>query len=435
MMQKRACVYTVGCRLNQAESGIIEDKLRDAGYVIVPFGNEADVGIINTCTVTREADAKCRQAVRSFIRKNPMAYTAVVGCYSQLAFKTLAEIRGVDLIIGTQEKLNVVNYITDKKNPIPVVVRDTIQRDDFTIDASGYTQIQERTNLKIQDGCDFMCAFCAIPFARGRARSRQFRNTLEEARQLVDSGVREIILTGVNIGMYRSENYTLCDVVDALAAIPGLTRIRVSSIEPTTIPEGLLDRMVAYDHPLVPFLHIPAQSGSNRILELMKRRYSREDFLEFIQLAVNKVPDLCIGTDLMVGFPGETDEDFWATYTLLKESPIAYAHVFKYSERRNTAASRMVDKVSNAVQDKRSALLRELSSEKRSAFHEKFVGRIRTVLFESEVGDGLWCGHTDNYITVLAKWKDGKANTFVPVRIQKLSGDHVIGSIENRNVQ
>ncbi len=425
---KRASVHTVGCRLNQSETAVIRDKLRAAGYLVVPFGEEADLGIINTCTVTREADAKCRQAVRAFIRKNPNAFTAVVGCYAQSGFQTLAEIPGVDLIVGTQEKMNVLAYVGPAKNETPLIIRNRITRDDFVMEIVGGIEVVERVNLKIQDGCDFMCSFCAIPFARGRARSRQYDNLIEEARQLVARGAREIVLTGVNLGTYSAGGKTIVDVVDGLAKIPELARIRISSIEPTTIPSPLLERMAARDHPLVPFLHIPVQSGSDRVLSLMKRKYSRSDFLQFVNNAAKQVPNICIGTDILVGFPSESDQDFADTKSLLTDAPLAYAHVFTYSERRNTAASRIVPVVDSATMDKRSLELRLLSQKKRAEFYKRFLQEKARVLFESEEG-GFWHGHTDNYIPVISEWKNGKPNLVKSVHLEKVCGDVVLGSV------
>ncbi len=251
---KRATVHTLGCRLNQSESQIIREQLQVAGYSLVPFGDEAELGIINTCTVTREADAKSRQAIRRFIRRNPDAFTAVIGCYSQLGARTIAAIDGVDLIIGNQDKLSVLDYVTQGKNERPIILRERIDREDFSISFAGDWPYNKRANLKIQDGCDFMCSFCVIPFARGRARSRDFDNLIEEARSLAARGVRELILTGVNIGTYNSQGRDILSVIDELDAIYGIDRIRISSIEPTTVPLEILDRMRDSGHALLPFL-------------------------------------------------------------------------------------------------------------------------------------------------------------------------------------
>ncbi len=425
---RRASVHTLGCRLNQSESSLIVERLEADGYEVVPFGEPAELGIINTCTVTGEADAKSRQLVRSFIRKNPGAYTAVIGCYSQMGYKALSDIEGVDLIVGNQEKLNVLDYVAAGKNDTPLVVRDRIDRDDFTMEVVGNAPVTRRANLKIQDGCDFMCSFCIIPFARGRARSRAMDNLLDDARQLLERGAKELVLTGVNVGTYDCEGMTIVDVVDRLDAMDGVERIRISSIEPTTIPEALFERMCDPDHALVPYLHIPLQSGSNRVLELMKRRYSREAFLAFIETADAAVPGLCIGTDVLVGSPGETDDDFMETFRLIEESPIAYAHVFKYSERKGTSASRYADKVDPQTMSRRSAAIRRLSDAKRRAFYEAHLGQTVEVLFEHQE-NGYWAGYTGNYIRVAVRSSDGLVNEMRGVDLSELKGDFAVGSL------
>ena len=433
---RRASVYTLGCRLNQSETGMIAQKLREAGYVIVPFGEAADLGIINSCTVTREADAKSRQAARSFVRKNPGAHLAVVGCFSQIGYKDLAQIEGIDLIVGNQRKLDVLDYVTEGKNETPLIVRDRIERDDFTIElpdfpvpspaANGAT----RANLKIQDGCDCMCTYCVVPFARGRARSRVFDNLVDEARRLVEAGVKEIVLTGINLGTYDHAGNTIADVVARLDAIEGLARVRISSIEPTTIPDDLLGFMADPDHALVPYLHIPVQSGSNHVLGLMKRKYSRQEFVEFIVDAHRRVPGLCIGTDILVGAPGETEADFEATMQVIEDTPIAYAHVFKYSERRNTAASRMTDKVDPRTLSRRSAAARRAGARKRRSYNGSFLGTTLSVLFEQREED-WWTGYTGNYIRVAVRSDDDLCNVIQPVRLAELRGNSVVGCIHD----
>ncbi len=426
--RKRASIHALGCRLNQSEAGLLVELLERAGYEVVPFGEPADLGIVNTCTVTREADAKCRQLIRSFVRKNPKAFTAVIGCYSQLGHEALSKIDGIDLILGNQDKLDVLEYVHAGKNDAPVVVRERIKRDDFVQEIVGDGPLTRRANLKIQDGCNFMCSFCVIPFARGRERSRQLGNVLEEAERLVERGVKEVILTGVNVGRYAYEANTIVEVVDGLDGIAGLERIRISSIEPTTIPEALFEAMDDPGHALVPYLHIPVQSGSNRMLASMKRKHTAGDFVASIEQAHRRVRDLCVGTDVLVGAPGETDDDFDATARLLEENPIAYAHVFKYSERRNTAASRNPDKVDPNVMTRRSARIRRISAKKLRAFHESFLGRTLEVLFEQQDG-GLWFGYTGNYIRVAAPSHDDLTNVIRPVTLEAVSGDIVEGKI------
>ena len=425
----RASLYTLGCRLNQSETQLIGERLVDAGYTLVPFGEPAELGIVHTCTVTNEADAKSRKAVRGFIRKNPDAYMAVIGCYAQMDPKTLSAIEGVDLIVGNQEKLNVLDYVTQGKNEHPLIVHDRITRDDFSIELTPQaSKIARRTNLKIQDGCDFMCSFCVIPFARGRARSRDLDNLLEEARGLVARGAKELVLTGVNIGTYASEGRTLVEVVDALNAIQGLRRIRISSIEPTTIPEALFDRMNDPAHALVPYLHIPLQSGSNRVLESMRRLYTRETYLEFIEMAQARVPGICIGTDILVGAPGETEADFEATCNLLETSPLAYAHVFKYSARAGTAATRYPDQVPPETRNRRGAILRRLSAGKTREFHARQLNTTVEVLFESQQ-NGYWQGYTGNFVRVSVCSDAILSNALREVTLEEAFGEFVSGRL------
>ncbi len=427
---RRASLHTLGCRLNHAETALLEDQLRERGYEIVPFGEEADLGIINTCTVTGEADAKSRKLIRAFIRRNPSAFTAVIGCYSQTGHRELAKIEGIDLIVGSDEKLRVLDYIDHAKRPVPEVRKERVRERGFVAPAVRGAAAVHRANLKIQDGCDFMCSFCIIAFARGRARSRHFENILEEARALVAGGMREIVLTGVNIGVY-TDAYTgvdrsIVEVVDALNDIEGLARIRFGSLEPTTIPAELLDRMASPAHRLVPYLHIPLQSASNRILDLMKRRYTREEFAQFVELARARVPGICIGTDVMAGFPGETDDDFAETLDFLREGPVDYAHVFKYSERPGTASARLPGKLDARTINRRAASARRVAERKRRLFYEAHVGRVVPVLFE-EHRDGYWFGYTGNYVRVAARSEEDWSNRILPIRLSVVLGDAVAG--------
>lgn len=427
-LPRRVAFHSLGCRLNQSETTILRERFEAAGYAAVPFGEPADVGVINTCTVTREADAKSRKIVRGFIRQNPEAFVAVIGCYSQMGANSLAEIPGIDLIIGNQEKLNVLAYAEQGKNTEPLIIRDHIERDDFTIDTVGAGAATRRANLKIQDGCDFMCAFCVIPFARGRARSRELENLLDEARGLVTRGTKELILTGVNIGTYAWQGYTIIDIIDRLAAIPDLQRIRISSIEPTTIPEALLERMADPLHPLTPYLHIPLQSGSDHVLQLMKRRYTRADFLNFIDLAAARVPDICIGTDLLVGMPGETGANVDETCSALADSPIVYAHVFKYSERPGTASARYPGEVAPDEKNRRSARVRRISAEKLRRFQEARLGETHEVLFE-QADAGYWTGYTANYLRVAVRSNAILENCILPVTLREVRGDMLVGQL------
>lgn len=430
----KASVHTLGCRLNQSEGNLIREKMERVGYRLVPFGESADLAVINTCTVTNLADAKCRNAIRSFTRQNPEAFVAVVGCYSQMGYKAVAEIPGVDLIIGNQDKLSVLDFVQLGKNERPVIIRDRIDKTDFTIAFDGEAPFPKRANLKVQDGCDFMCSFCIIPFARGRARSRELANLLAEAKRLVARGVRELILTGVNIGTYDYAGHDILGVVDQLNEIKGLDRIRISSIEPTTIPVGLFDRMNDREHALLPFLHIPLQSGCDRILREMRRKYSISEYEEFIQTAFEKVDDLYLGTDIMVGFPGETEDEFEETCRVFQRNPFAFCHVFSYSERDGTVAAKSTEQVPVPERARRSAVLRHLSARQRNDYYERHVGRTMRVLFE-DPKPGIWPGYTDNYIRVVvqaASLPDPAAdltNRTALVRLDRVSADFVEGRL------
>ena len=400
LQEKRAVVHTLGCRLNQAESQMLRDRLAQMGYRVVPFGSEADLGIINTCTVTREADGKCRKAIRQFIARNPGAYMAVIGCYSQMGAAAIAEIPGVDLIVGNQDKFAVLDHVGQGKNGKPVILRERISREDFSLGFVGDIPFDKRANLKVQDGCDFMCSFCIIPFARGQARSRNWDNTLEEARAAAGRGIKELVLTGVNIGTYASGGRTIVDLVDALDGIPGLLRVRISSIEPTTVPTALLERMADPCHSLLPYLHLPLQSGSDPVLGLMRRKYSMKEYAAFVEAAMATVPGLCLGTDIMVGFTGESEADFEETCRQFLELPFVYTHVFPFSEREGTLVMQREEGwVPVEERNRRCAFLRRLSEKKRYDFMEAHRGREADVLLEDPRDDGF-PGYTENYIRV-----------------------------------
>ncbi len=424
---KRASIFTLGCRLNQAESQNIKEKLVNNGYILVPFGEKADLGIINTCTVTSLADAKCRQVIRKFIKSNPTAFIAVIGCYSQMAANDISNIPGVDLILGNQEKLSILDYVDMGKNDRPLIIRDKINKEDFSMSFVGDIPFNKRANLKVQEGCDFMCSFCIIPFARGRARSRDFDNLVAEAKSLVCRGVREIVLTGVNIGTYDNNKKNITSIVDNLNKISGLDRIRISSIEPTTIPLALLDRMADSSHSLLPFLHIPLQAGSNKILEKMRRKYTVQEFSDFINLAQKKVNDICIGTDIMVGFPGESDDDFDQTCQLFNSNPFSYCHVFPYSEREGALAAKWNESIiPQNVRQKRSAILRRLSEEKRYKYYSRYVGKKVEVLFEDK-RDGSWPGYTPNYMRVVTSSTQDLTNKIMNVKLTEITHHFLMG--------
>ena len=407
----------------------MEGKLKAAGYEIVSFGEDADLGVINTCTVTNEADAKSRNAIRRFIRKNSRAVTVVLGCYSQMAANRIAMIDGVDYVIGNHDKLNFLDYLADGKPESPVVVRERISREDFSIGFVGDPNFEQRANLKIQDGCDFMCSFCVIPFARGRARSRDWNDLFVEVRQMIEQGVREFILTGVNLGTYKSKGHDFLALIETLAEIPGVDRLRISSIEPTTIPSELFHMMADPSHSLMPYLHIPMQSCSDRTLVGMKRKYAMEEMMTFFDRAAQAIPMLCLGTDLMVGFPGETEHDFEETCDRFLSLPFAYCHVFTFSEREGTPAAKLAKQVPVEERRLRSAHLRRLSAAKRMSFHEKQTGQVFRVLLENPK-DGFYSGYTDHYVRVVVPQSPlGLENQMALIKLKVPTPEFVEGEI------
>lgn len=429
--QPTVSFHTLGCRLNQAETATIAKSFQARQYEVVPFTQAADVCVINTCTVTEHSDAKNRQAIRAIHRQNPHACIAVIGCYPQMEAEGLQALAGVKLVMGNAEKLRVVDYIeAAKRSSETLVINPKISRNAFTEPVFQWEGLTTRSYLKVQDGCDFMCSFCVIPFSRGRSRSRKLANLLEEAQGLVEAGSKEIVLTGVNLGTYAEESHTLMDVVDALQELPNLLRIRISSIEPTTVQGGLIERMADASHKLVPFLHLPLQSGSATILAQMKRRYNPALYRKEVFAAYEKIPDLCVGTDVMVGFPGETEEAFGETWELLASLPLAYFHVFPFSERKGTPALRLAGKVLPEEKKRRGAVLRELSVEKRQAFYEKFIGTTRLVLLEAPNATGEIAGYTDNYIKVKLSVPASKhwKNQRVPVLLEAVKDGQMFGT-------
>jgi threonylcarbamoyladenosine tRNA methylthiotransferase MtaB len=400
---KRASLHTLGCRLNQAETAVLEARLRRDGYRVVEFGEPTDLFIVNTCSVTDDAERTCRYVIRKTLRHSPDAFVAVTGCYAQTGVHELRAIPGIDLIVGNQFKWDLPSFLpaphTLKKQPAPEVLHTrTIDREDFSLPEYGEPD-STRALLKIQDGCNVMCSFCLIPFARGHERSRLLNDIIRETEILAAGGYREIVLTGVNVGQYRQDEFDLVGLIAQLEEIGGIERIRISSIEPTTITTALLDRM-ASSSKLCPYLHVPLQSGDDAILSSMNRPYNAEEFIHLIQRAVATVPHLGLGTDLMVGFPGETEEAFAHTLSLARELPFSYFHVFTYSQRPGTAATKLPDQVPIAVARERAKKLAELSRLKRLAFAERYIGSTVPVLFESGEMDGYRLGVTANFLKV-----------------------------------
>lgn len=430
MTAPRAAIYTLGCRLNQAESSLLADRLCAAGYTLAAIGDAGiDLAIINSCTVTAEADAKSRKALRAVIRRNPGAFVCVVGCYSQVAADKLARIPGVDLVLGSADKLEVLDFVHHAKNAAPVVALRDVDGEAFRIPSPAAAgPVHKRVNLKIQEGCATRCTYCIVPDARGKPRSRVFDDAVEEARQLIARGAREIVVTGVNVGAYAHEGRRLPEMADAINAIEGRERLRIGSIELRTISDALLKRMAAPSHCLVPFLHIPLQSGADRILDLMGRGYSAAAYAALVARAREQISGLCVGADILVGFPGETDADFDHTCRILEDGVVDYAHVFQYSDRPGTPAEKMPGKIPPPLMQARSARVRALSDANWQRFCQRRIGQTVRVLFE-DMESGRWLGYTGNYIRVAAQSQETLANQFRNVRLESVEGDIMQGSI------
>lgn len=426
---KRAAIHTLGCRLNQGESRLLKDQLRQLGYEMVPFGEAAELGIVHTCVVTREAEAKSRKMIHRFARQNPGARIVVIGCYAQTAASTIAAMPGVCLVLGNDAKMNLADHLAALDREHAHIIANRPERSLFTVPfMEEGAPITRRVNLKIQDGCDAMCTYCYIPFARGRSRSRYFDDTLAEATALLRRGAKEIVLTGVNLGDYHDGDMGLIALVDALGGLEPKPRIRISSIELNTIPEGLFSRMADPTHGLVPHLHVPLQSGSDAVLQAMGRPYTTADFFGFIEQAAKQVPGVGLGADVMVGFPGETEQDFIDTCERIRKSTLNYLHVFQYSERKQVAASRIPAKVPITVMKERSQILRKIGDEKRRAFMDVWVGKALDVLFESRQGD-YWTGHTGNYLEIAVRCNTDLTNQLTHVFVERAGGKHLKGRL------
>ncbi|UZD38021.1 tRNA (N(6)-L-threonylcarbamoyladenosine(37)-C(2))-methylthiotransferase MtaB [Capnocytophaga ochracea] len=429
---KKVAFYTLGCKLNFSETSTIARSFEEEGYQRVDFDEPADIYVINTCSVTENADKQFKQIVRKALKTNPKAFLAAVGCYAQLKPEELASVDGVDLVLGAKEKFNITQYIDDlTKNNEGVVHSCEISETDFYV---GSYSIGDRTRafLKVQDGCDYKCTYCTIPMARGISRSDTIENIIANAKKISDKGIKEIVLTGVNIGDYgkgefgnKKHEHTFLELVQALDKVEGIERLRISSIEPNLIKDETID-FIAQSKSFVPHFHIPLQSGSNEILKKMKRRYLRELYVSRVAKIREVMPDACIGVDVIVGFPGETDEHFLETYYFLNDLDISYLHVFTYSERDNTEAVLMEGVVPDAVRAKRSKMLRGLSAKKRNAFYTSQLGKEKTVLFESDNKQGYIHGFTENYVKVKAPWDPSLVNTLHKVKLTKIDADGMV---------
>jgi threonylcarbamoyladenosine tRNA methylthiotransferase MtaB len=431
-MDKKVAFYTLGCKLNFSETSTIARNFSSEGFERVDFKEKADIYVINTCSVTENADKRFKSIVKQAQKVNPEAFVAAVGCYAQLKPQELADVDGVDLVLGATEKFKITDYLNDlSKNDMGEVHSCEIEEADFYV---GSYSIGDRTRafLKVQDGCDYKCTYCTIPLARGISRSDTLENVLHNAKEISAKNIKEIVLTGGNIGDYgkgefgnKKHDHKFYELVQALDDVEGIERLRISSIEPNLLKNETIE-FVSKSKTFVPHFHIPLQSGSNVLLKLMRRRYMKELYVDRVAKIKEVMPHACIGVDVIVGFPGETDDLFLETYNFLAELDISYLHVFTYSERDNTVAASLEGVVPKNVRAKRSKMLRGLSVKKRRAFYESQLGSSRTVLFEGENKEGYIHGFTENYVKVKSPWNPELVNTLQGVELTDIDDDGLV---------
>ncbi len=425
-LTKSVAFHTLGCKLNFAETSTIARQLLNEGFSKVSFDESADIYIINTCSVTDNADKECKTIVKRALHKNPEALICVIGCYAQLKPDEIAQIEGVDLVLGAKEKFNIHKYIHELKKDSDTKIHSCeIDETDFFV---GSYSIGDRTRafLKVQDGCDYKCTYCTIPLARGISRSATLENVLQQAQEISEKGIKEIVLTGVNIGDYgkgefgnKKHEHTFLELVQELDKVSEIERIRISSIEPNLLKDETID-FVSQSQLFVPHFHIPLQSGSDDLLKKMKRRYLSNLYKERINKIHSVIPDACVGVDVIVGFPGETEEKFMETYTFLQNLPISYLHVFTYSERENTEAIDMEGIVPVSERKRRNKMLKILSEKKRHAFYESQLGKTKTVLWEHENKNGMMFGYTENYVRVTQPFNKESVNQLEDVYLESI---------------
>ena len=433
---KTAAFHTLGCKLNFAETSTIARQLTGAGYEKVSFDDQAHVYVINTCSVTENADRECKFHVKRAMKANPEGLVVIVGCYAQLKPEEISAIEGVDLVLGAKEKFNILSYLDDlqKTENHGLIHSCEIDEADFFI---GSYSIGDRTRafLKVQDGCDYKCTYCTIPLARGISRSDTIENVVKNAKEIAGKGIKEIVLTGVNIGDYgkgefgnKKHEHTFLDLISELDQVEGIERIRISSIEPNLLKDESID-LVSKSRSFVPHFHIPLQSGSDDLLKLMKRRYLTKLYSDRIHKIREVMPDSCIGVDVIVGFPGETEEKFLETYNFLNELPISYLHVFTYSERENTEAVEMDGVVPVPERKKRNKMLRILSEKKKMAFYQTQIGKTLPVLWEHEDKDGIMFGFTENYVRVQKTYDQNSVNQIENLKLNKIESDGTVSVV------
>ncbi len=420
---KKAAFTTLGCKLNFSETSMIARKVINAGFEKTDFNSKADVYVINTCTVTDNADKKFKQYVKQALKHNPDAMVVAIGCYAQLKPEELAGVNGVDMVLGIEEKFNLPHYLKELSKK-PQAEIHSCEVSDSTAFFSAYSSgDRTRSFLKIQDGCDYPCTYCTIPLARGKGRNGTVEQIIANARQIARDGIKEIVITGVNIGTFKDDSNgttrRFIDLIRALDKVEGIERYRISSIEPNLLTDEIIE-FVAGSQKFVPHFHIPLQSGSNTLLKRMKRRYLRELYAEKVTKIKSLMPDAAIGVDVITGFPGETDDLFLETYHFVNELDVAYLHVFTYSERPNTEAILLDGIVPKPVRNKRSKMLRGLSAKKLTAFYQTQLGQIREVLFEKAEKDNQMHGFTDNYVKVSLSYDKNLVNTIQKVRLKEI---------------
>lgn len=425
---KKVAFYTLGCKLNFSETSTISRLFEDAGFAKVNFEETPDILVINTCSVTENADKKCKQLVRRALKINPAVYVAVIGCYAQLKPEEIGLIPGVSLVLGANEKFNIIDHLEerDAEQLSATVKFENIKHTNSFIPSHSMGD-RTRSFLKIQDGCDYFCTFCTIPLARGKSRNASIAETIIEAQKIATSPIKEVVLTGVNIGDFgqgKDENFF--QLVKELDQVEGIERYRISSIEPNLLSDEIIAFTLGESKRFVPHFHIPLQSGSDRLLTAMRRKYLSPLYAERVAHIKKLRPDCAIGVDVIVGFPGETDEEFMETMDFLKDLPVSYLHVFTYSERANTTAVKLGDPVPTQVRAQRSKQLHILSDKKKRAFYESQLGTERTVLFEAEEDEGIIYGFTENYVKVKAAFDPELVNTLQRVRLSEIDRDGVV---------
>lgn len=428
---KKVAFYTLGCKLNFSETATLSRNFQEEGFEKVNFEEKADIYVVNTCSVTENADKRFKTIVKQALKKNEKAFLIAVGCYAQLKPSELAEIEGVDLVLGAKEKFNITQYLQELSKDEKTQVHACEIAETNFYESAYSTSDRTRAFLKIQDGCDYPCTYCTIPLARGKSRSDTIQNVVLNAENIAKKGIKEIVLTGVNIGDFgkingtKKRKETFFELLKALEKIKAIARFRISSIEPNLLKDEMID-FIANSEKFVPHFHIPLQSGSDVILKKMKRKYLTKLYTARIEKIKNLMPDACIGVDVIVGFPGETDDLFLETYDYLNHLEIAYLHVFSYSEREHTPAAKMQKSVLQKIRHKRSKMLRGLSAKKKRFFYEKMLGKEQKVLFENENKKGYLQGFTENYVKVKTPWKPHLANTLQKIKLTKIDTDGLV---------